>query len=89
VQPAWRGDGRELYFLALDGSMMAAGVGAGPIPTVERPRELFKTGLRPNPQSEQYRVTADGRRFLLQVPETGTPPLRVIVNWRERFKAER
>ena len=89
VQPAWRGDGQELYFLAPDGTMMAASVSASARNfAVTAPRKLFETELAPSNQLEQFRVTADGQRFLLLVPESRTPPLRVIINWRERFKAE-
>jgi serine/threonine protein kinase len=88
VQPAWRGDSRQLYFLAPEGTMMSSAVTPGSVFQVDAARALFKTDLRPNFQMEQYRVTADGRRFLLQLPETDAPPLTVIVNWRERFKSE-
>jgi len=35
-QPRWRGDGRELFFLALDGKLMAADIRTGPSVTEER-----------------------------------------------------
>lgn len=35
------------------------------------------------------RVTDDGQRFLVLRPlENAAQPMRVIINWRERFKAE-
>jgi hypothetical protein len=46
VLPTWRDDGRETYFLALDGRMMAATVDI-PRGRVDRPRALFQTPLRP------------------------------------------
>jgi len=48
------------------------------------PRTLFKTPLRDlSAFTEQYRATADGQRFLFQVPvgDGAQPPLRVIMNW--------
>lgn len=86
VQPAWRGDAKELYFLAPDGSVMAVAVTATPALQVGHPRLLFKSPVVPDAVSEQYRVTADGRRFLMLVPESSAPLFRVVVNWRERFK---
>ena len=38
VQPRWRGDGRELLYLALDGTLMAVDVGTGPSPARIRAR---------------------------------------------------
>src|SRR5262249_24816047 len=39
--PRWRGDGRELFFLALDGTMMAAGIEAVHGIRATSPRSLF------------------------------------------------
>ena len=88
VQPAWRGDGREIYFLSLGGVMMAADVALQPELRSGPPRRMFETGLTPTNQTEQFRVTADGQRFLIAEPADRALPLRVIINWRERFKAE-
>lgn len=88
VQPAWRGDGREVYFLSPEGAMMAAEVTPHPELRIGAPRRLFETGLTPSNQTDQFRVTADGQRFLMLEPDSGTLPLRVIVNWRERFKTD-
>ena len=45
--PRWRDDGRELFFLTLDGMLMAAGIetAKGLQPTVPQP--LFHTGSWP------------------------------------------
>jgi hypothetical protein len=64
VQPHWRRDGRELFFLGLDGSMMRAQW----VPGAEHPRAapsvLFSTNIDPIPFLPQYAVTADGQQFL-------------------------
>ena len=41
VQARWRGDGRELYFIAPEGALMAVEIGAGPTFTPSAPRRLF------------------------------------------------
>jgi Tol biopolymer transport system component len=70
MQPAWRGDGRELFFLAPDGNMMAADVRpAAARPEFGAPHILFKTDLTPIFQTEQYDVSADGQRFLIMMPQ--------------------
>lgn len=84
VQPRWRRDGRELYYLAPDGTMMAVAI-ASPPPALKAsaPVPLFKTRLLPSPQIEQYAVTADGQRFLVMDPivDERLLPLGVILNW--------
>jgi Tol biopolymer transport system component/tRNA A-37 threonylcarbamoyl transferase component Bud32 len=82
--PRWRNDGKELFFLGLDGKMMAVPVAvtaAGIEPGV--PRALFPTPLRRGNDRRTFAVTRDGKRFLLIVPETGQPtiPVTVVVNW--------
>jgi Tol biopolymer transport system component len=82
AQPRWRGDGRELYYLALDGSMMAVAVGSGPKPDLSAPRKLFSTRISVRTGTEQYAVTADGQRFLMMMPsENARTELRAILNW--------
>ena len=84
MQPRWRGDGRELYYLAPDGTMMVVEI-ASPPPAlkVSAPRPLFKTALTPSPQSDQYAVMADGQRFLIIQPivQDRLLPLRVMIDW--------
>jgi hypothetical protein len=48
------------------------------------PTALFKSALTTViPQVEQFRVSADGQRFVLLLPVDGgtQPPLRVVMNW--------
>jgi Tol biopolymer transport system component len=82
--PRWRGDGRELYFAAPDGNLMAAGVRTGETVEVGVPAPLFKTNMTPGPFTPTpYDVTADGQRFLVLVPseDTSQPSLTVTTNW--------
>ena len=68
--PAWRADGKELYWVGLDRTLMAASVelqAAGV--RVGRTEALF--GL-PTFDLAFFRPGRDGRRFLVQEPE-GTP----------------
>ncbi|HKQ77547.1 MAG TPA: protein kinase [Blastocatellia bacterium] len=86
--PYWRGDGKELYYHAADGNLMAAPVRGGMNLTIGAPLALF--ALRPGGQPDQpnYSVDRDGRRFLLNaVVETKTnSPLTVMVNWTTGLK---
>jgi len=82
-QPEWRGDGRELFFRSLGGRLMAVDVkeSAGAL-EVGLPTALFAI-LHGPPYSDRYAVSADGQRFLVQVPvERGSGDrLHVIANW--------
>ena len=84
-QPRWRGDGRELFYLALDGTMMSVCTAdpASPDP----PRTLFRLRLVVKPVYDQYAVTADGQRFLVIDP-AGQPITRltVLTNWPAALK---
>jgi hypothetical protein len=67
-QPRWRGDGRELYFLAPDLKLMAAAVGAGARGfEIGEIRPLFATRLAKtiSQRTHQYVVTSDGAKFLV------------------------
>jgi dipeptidyl aminopeptidase/acylaminoacyl peptidase len=97
-QPRWRGDGRELYYIAADGKMTAVTVTetAGPKPSLKAgtPVALFDAHSASAPSTTNsyfnYDVTADGKRFLVSALGAGAasasaqavPPLTVQVNWR-------
>jgi Tol biopolymer transport system component len=87
MQPRWRRDGRELFFLAADGTMMAADVALDGPPMSSLPRPLFKTRLSPSSNVPQYDVTADGSRFLVIEPQgAGGEPMTFLLNWASGLK---
>ena len=66
--PHWRRDGRELFYLTLDGTLMALAVNAGATFEFGVPQALFGTGHQLTSYSfwmNQYAVGHDGQRFLL------------------------
>ena len=84
--PQWRGDGRELFFIAPDGSLMSTSITPGPQFDFTTPRVLFKTGLTADPASQRFVATADGNRFLFNMLPEGdraatTTTLQVVLNW--------
>lgn len=83
VQPRWRRDGKELFYLGLDGRIMAVDLRIDSTIDAGVPRPLFNTRLSVDPIRDQFAVTADGQRFLVQVPVVvGSPtPISVLVNW--------
>jgi Tol biopolymer transport system component len=83
-QARWRADGRELFYAAADGGVMAVPLppGAGSRPGT--PVRLFLMPERPDAQAEIFEdVTPDGQRILLNVPTTARTSIgfHAIVNW--------
>jgi predicted Ser/Thr protein kinase len=84
--PHWRRDGKELYYLAADGQLMAVTVKAKAMELVfDPPRALF-----PLPAAEfLFDVAPDGQRTLALLPLDGEKEgneLTVLTNWREGLK---
>jgi hypothetical protein len=66
VQPVWRQDSRELYYLRLDGVLAAVAFQTGDQSPFSVPTRLFNTELgSPSPYVEQYAASA--------VPEVSHP----------------
>jgi Tol biopolymer transport system component/tRNA A-37 threonylcarbamoyl transferase component Bud32 len=87
AQPRWRRDGRELYYLGLDATLMVVAIGGPSRFEATPPRPLFKTGLVVEPGYDQYEVGPDGR-FLLSVPvrpAEGTI-IDVVLDWQVTLK---
>jgi Tol biopolymer transport system component len=87
-EPRWRRDGKELYYLALDGKLMAVDMTTSSVLDSGVPRVLFDTGLVVDPTRDQYAVTQDGQRFLVLKPLAGAvpTPITVVVNWNASSK---
>jgi serine/threonine protein kinase/WD40 repeat protein len=90
-EPRWRRDGKELFYLAPDGKLMAVDVKEGAAFEAEVARPLFQIRRREHISSSDlfsYDVSADGQRFLVNtdVGETTSPLLTVVVNWTAGLK---
>ncbi len=84
-QPLWRADGRELYFLAPDGTLSAVAVTTGAQFESGIPARLFDAPVATNfAGRRQYAVTGDGKRFLFIAPPASaeSTPITVVTNWR-------
>lgn len=88
VQARWRADGRERFYVALDGRLMAVPIGRsddGRLLRPGTPTALFPAGLGPlrSVARHSYIASPDGQRFLLErVIEEAAAPISVIVNWK-------
>ena len=68
TEPRWRSDGKEIFYIAPNGVLMAAQVDSGNSISIATPVPLFQLRRRaPNSTSDifSYDVTRDGMRFLV------------------------
>jgi Tol biopolymer transport system component len=83
-QPRWRRDGKEIYYVAPDGKMMAVAIQlAGNSLQAASPKALFQTRVTAITRtSHEYDVTADGQKFLINSrPQQARQPITLYVNW--------
>jgi hypothetical protein len=89
-EPRWRRDnGRELFFMAPDGRIMAVEVETRPAFRPGVPKPLFQTRLMDlSGPSRRYGVRADGQRFLMNVAvnDKTFAPITIVLNWSEELK---
>jgi Tol biopolymer transport system component len=86
-QPRWRRDGKELYYIALDGKLMAAEINLARQFEHGVPKTLFTTRiLRGGAASTdvfRYAPAPDGKRFLINstAEDTTSSPITIVLNW--------
>jgi eukaryotic-like serine/threonine-protein kinase len=83
-RPAWRGDGRELYYHSRNG-VMAVEIATNPVFRAKKPRPLG-TLLRSFGRYNPWDSTTDGKRFLAPAPKSGPEPYTVVLNWQAGLK---
>jgi Tol biopolymer transport system component/tRNA A-37 threonylcarbamoyl transferase component Bud32 len=85
AEPMWRRDGKELFYLTLDNTLMAVplrsstGIDAGAAVALFKVRidESNSTAVR-----NHYAASADGQRFLINSVTAGNNQLSVVLHWR-------
>jgi hypothetical protein len=84
--PRWRRDGRELFYLSREFTIVSVPVdpprtpGESPGRTLFRASELTLTGIN----GQVYDAAPDGQRFLLK-REIRSSPIHVVLNWEARL----
>jgi Tol biopolymer transport system component len=91
MQPEWRRDAKELFYVSADRKMMAVPVTIdGDTFTAGTSRALFDVQLpeASAPFPTDYAVTADGQRFLVNavVDQPTRSALTVVLNWTAELK---
>ena len=74
---------KELYYLRLDGTLMAVPVRPGESLETAAPQELFRVDVPVSTVLDQYDVTSDGKKFIVieNEPNATSPPIQIVVNW--------
>ena len=85
MDPRWRGDGKEIFYLDSQGNLISVSVDSEGTLSAGTPKTLFQSHARSNVSSSDlfsYDVTPDGQRFLIDryVKPPETPPLSIILN---------
>jgi len=94
MEPRWRRDGRELFYLTLDKKLMAVDVSVGKQLEFGVPKTLFQSRLASGNTDVsrvlRYDATHDGKRFLINTqPEgadAGSAVVTVVLNWASALK---
>jgi hypothetical protein len=86
MQPEWRRDGKELFYLSADRRIMAVPIALdGKAVVVGKPQPLFSVDVAEPvaPYPNDYAVSADGQRFVVTlVAKPQTPQaLTILYNW--------
>ena len=84
-EPRWRGDGKEIFYIAPNGLLMAVPVSAESTFVTGTPATLFQVhGRAPISSTDifTYDVAKDGQRFLVNryVKPDHVPPLTILLN---------
>ena len=83
AEPQWRRDGRELYYLTSDGTLMAVPVRTtGEAFEAGRPTPLFQARIPADITTfrNHYAPSSDGQRFLVDAADD-YEPINIVVNW--------
>jgi serine/threonine protein kinase/Tol biopolymer transport system component len=81
--PRWSHDGKELFFLAADESMMSVEITAADASWTTPPKQLFQAHTALGGSQTLYDVSADGQRFLVigEALPSSTGDIEMVLNW--------
>ena len=89
-EPLWAHDGRELFYVAPNSSVMAVSVAKGNVWNAGTPQKIVQGPYVTSPGGESYDVSRDNQRFLTIKPtaDPGAPPPQIVVvqHWFEELK---
>ena len=91
VQPRWRADGQELFYLTLDNRLVSLAIRSqGDTVEPGQTTPLFATQVTTlfGVSGMQYAVSRDAQRFLIassaRGPDANTSPIAIVLNWKPK-----
>jgi eukaryotic-like serine/threonine-protein kinase len=84
LQPRWRRDSRELFYLSTDNKIMSAEITEQASSLlIGKVQSLFQVNPVPSAGGSQYDVTGDGKKFVVASLSLSqaSEPLTLVVNW--------
>ena len=84
--PLWRKDGKELFYITLDGKFMAVDVKCGPRVVTGVPKLLFQVPFPVDVSTIVFCVAQDGNKFIFAEPIESQEALSVVLNWASGLK---
>jgi eukaryotic-like serine/threonine-protein kinase len=89
IYPRWGRTGKELYYIAPDGTLMAVSISArGPTLDAGTPVKLFRPpifggGVNMVGRRHQYDVAPDGRFLInIETESSASSPITIVLNWK-------
>lgn len=84
----WRKDGREILYVASDGTLMSAEIKTGQRIEVSTPKPLFQIPSKGEEAGADVAATRDGKRFLVLESDQANQETQIVVvlNWAAELK---
>jgi eukaryotic-like serine/threonine-protein kinase len=81
TEPAWRADGKELFYLSAEKLVAMQVKTDSQVFEPGASRALFTVQLEPTVRRSHYQAASNGRRFLMNVPSEASYPITVAIGW--------
>jgi serine/threonine protein kinase/Tol biopolymer transport system component len=87
MQPLWRDDGKEIFFITEDKKLMAVDIKTEGKFESGIPRQLFQGAMKTG-FAYGYAASTDGQRFLMSAPVDAPAgaPMTIVLNWTSGLK---
>jgi Tol biopolymer transport system component/DNA-binding winged helix-turn-helix (wHTH) protein len=84
--PLWRKDGKELFYITLDGKFMSVDVKCGTRLQTGVPKVLFQVPFPVDVRTIVYCVAENGKKFVFGEPVQSNSSFTVVLNWTSGLK---